>query len=201
MNLPNKITICRIILIPVFVVFAVMYSKTLVSGMEERWLRFAALATFAIASLSDALDGYIARHYNKSTALGRTLDPIADKLLLLAGVLTLSFTQWQPGLPLWFGVLVISRDLIIASGVFLIRYVTGKVEIKPFVSGKICTALQLSCVCWVLLDVWSNGARLPLLNALIYLAAIFTLISGIQYVWNGICQYKNYVKSTRESDS
>ncbi len=201
MNLPNKITVFRIVLIPVFVTFAVLYSNSLASGMEERWLRFAALATFAVASLSDALDGYIARHYNKTTSLGRTLDPVADKLLLLAGVLTLSLTHWQPGLPLWFGILVISRDLIIVFGVIIIRAIAGEVKMKPFMSSKICTALQLSCVCWVLLDIWNLESRPTALMVLIYLAASFTLISGLQYIWNGICQLKNRSETVPESKS
>ncbi len=201
MNLPNKITVFRIILIPVFVTFAVLYSHSLASGMEEQWLRFAALTTFAVASLSDALDGYIARHYHKQTSLGRTLDPVADKLLLLAGVLTLSLTHWQPGLPLWFGVLVVGRDLLIVFGVLIIRYIAGEVKMKPFVSSKIGTALQLSCVCWVLLDTWHRESRPGPLKVLIYLAAIFTVVSGLQYIWNGICQLKNRGETASESES
>ena len=191
MNLPNKITVCRIILIPVFVYFALRYSSTVAAGQEEKWLRFAALGVFALASLSDALDGYIARHYAKSTSLGKALDPVADKLLLLAGILTLSFTKWMPGLPAWFGMLVVGRDLLIVFGYFVILYFAGQVKMKAYLSSKICTAFQMLTLCWALLDVWSGATRSIFLNTLIYLAAILTVISGLHYIWNGICQLKN----------
>jgi len=199
MNLPNKITIFRIILIPVFICFAIAYSDSLESDSEKVWLRVAALLSFALASISDALDGFLARHYHTKTSFGRTLDPVADKLLLLAGIVTLSLTHWQPGLPLWFGFLVIGRDLIIVAGVLFIRGRIGQVKMKPIWSGKICTALQLSCVCWVLLDVWSQETRPVTLSVLIYLAALFTLISGLQYIWNGRCQLKNSSHHASES--
>ena len=196
MNLPNKITICRIVLIPVFVSFAIWYSQTVGAGQEEIWLRFTALAVFALASLSDALDGYIARHYAKSTSLGKALDPVADKLLLLAAILTLSFTNWRPGLPVWFGGLVVGRDLLIIFGYFVIRYFKGRVKMKAYLSSKICTTFQMITVCWALLDVWSGNVRPFPLIILIYLAAFFTVFSGLQYIWNGICQLRNQNDNT-----
>ena len=199
MTLANKITVSRLILIPVFIVFAAYYSDSISSGTEKIWLRIAALATFAVAALSDALDGYIARNFNQSTPLGRALDPVADKLLLLSGVVTLSITNWDTGLPIWFAVLVIARDLIIVIGVLIIHHVAGKVKMKPIVTSKICTALQLSCVCWVLLDFWSGESRPLLLDLLIYLAAAFTLASGVQYIREGIRQLKETGHTTPES--
>lgn len=190
MTLANKITIIRLLLIPVFVVFAAYYSASISAGKEEISYRIAALAVFAIASLSDALDGYIARNFNQSTPLGRFLDPVADKLLLLAGVVTLSVTHWNAGLPIWFAVLVIARDVIIALGVLILHLTNGKARIKNLMVGKMCTFLQLSCVCWVLIDFWSINSRPWPLEVLIYLAAALTLITGYLYLRDGIHQLR-----------
>lgn len=178
------------VLIPVFIIFAAYYSQSVRAGAETMWLRIAALVIFAMASLGDAVDGYVARKYNQSTALGKALDPVADKLLLLSGIITLSVTGWHAGLPIWFAVLVIARDVLIVIGVIIIHYSIGKVKMRPLVSSKICTFLQLSCVCWVLLDFWSVGARPIPLDLLICLAAIFTLVSGVQYVREGVDQLR-----------
>lgn len=190
MTLANKITITRLLLIPVFIVFAAYYSRSIEMGEEIRKYRIIALIIFAVASLSDAVDGYIARNFNQSTRLGRTLDPIADKLLLLSGIVTLSVTQWHAGLPIWFAVLVIARDITIVVGVIIIHYTVGSVKMGPLVTSKICTFLQLSCVCWVLVDFWSVGSRPLPLEILIYLAAAFTALSGFQYVREGIRQLR-----------
>lgn len=189
MTLANKITIARFLLIPVFVVFAIYYSDSLLQGQEHILYRQIALAVFVVAMLSDALDGYIARHYHQSTALGRALDPVADKLLLLASILTLGIAHWNLSLPLWFAVLVVARDVMIISGVLIIHYTVGSVRMGPLISSKICTFLQLSCVCWILVDFWS--VRRPLvLETLIGLAALFTVVSGIQYLREGIQQLR-----------
>jgi CDP-diacylglycerol--glycerol-3-phosphate 3-phosphatidyltransferase len=200
MTLANKITITRLLLIPVFVVFAAYYSQSVIEGDRVVWYRIAALIVFAIASLSDALDGYIARNFNQSTKLGRALDPVADKLLLLAGVVTLSMTHWHAGLPIWFAVLVITRDVTIVAGVIIIHYATGEVKMKRIITSKICTFLQLGCVCWVLVDFWSLEARPLPLDILIYLAAVFTLISGYQYIVGGIHQMRLHGYTMPDSD-
>ncbi|MEM9016056.1 MAG: CDP-alcohol phosphatidyltransferase family protein [Verrucomicrobiota bacterium] len=199
MTLANKITITRLFLIPVFVVFAAYYSKSIVAGAEDIRLRIGALIVFALASLSDALDGYIARNFNQSTKLGRALDPVADKLLLLSGVITLSVTQWHAGLPIWFAALVIARDVLIVVGVITIHYSIGKVEMRPLLTSKICTFLQLGCVCWVLVDFWSVDARPWPLELFIALAALFTVISGYQYLVEGIRQFRESGHTTPES--
>lgn len=201
MTLANKITIARLLLIPVFVLFAAYYSRSIVEGAEDVRLRYAALLAFAIAALSDALDGYIARRFNQATKLGRALDPVADKLLLLVGIVTLSVTQWHLGLPIWFAVLVIARDILIVIGVLAIHHVVGKVEMAPLLSSKICTFLQLSCVCWVLVDFWSVDARPLGLDILIWLAALFTFLSGYQYALEGIRQFRESGHTTPDSDA
>ena len=189
MTTANKITVFRFLLIPVFVTFVLYYSQSIADGSQKIGYRIAALVTFALASLSDALDGYIARKFNQSTPLGRFLDPLADKLLLLSGVLSLSLTSWHAGLPIWFGVLVIARDLIITIGWIIINSLVGHVKMNPILTSKICTVLQLSCVCWVLLDFWSSTRHIGL-TILIYSAAVFTIVSGIHYIQEGIHQLR-----------
>ncbi|MBU6178525.1 MAG: CDP-alcohol phosphatidyltransferase family protein, partial [Verrucomicrobia bacterium] len=130
MTLANKITVARLFLIPVFIVFAAYYSESISAGDESRLYRVLALATYALASISDAVDGYIARNFNQSTPLGRVLDPIADKLLLTTGVVTLSITNWHAGLPIWFAVLVIARDVVISLGMLVIYLAHGKAKVK-----------------------------------------------------------------------
>lgn len=186
----NKITVTRLLLIPVFITLAAYYSKSLAVGAEVVGYRIAALTVFALASLSDALDGYIARNFNQQTPFGQVLDPVADKLLLLSGVIILSVTQWHLGLPIWFAALVIARDVIIVTGVLIIKHVVGKIEMGPLWTSKVCTFLQLSCVVWILLDFWSKEDRPLGLDLLIFAAAAFTAISGGQYVLEGIRQLK-----------
>lgn len=190
MTLATKITIVRFLLIPVFIVFAAYYSESISNGQEERLFRILALSAYALASISDAIDGYIARNFNQSTPLGRVLDPIADKLLLLSGVVTLSVTQWHSGLPIWFAVLVIARDVVISLGMLIIYLTHGTAKVRARISGKICTFLQLSCVCWVMVDFWSVGSRPWPLDALIYLAAAFTVVTGYLYLSDGIRQLR-----------
>jgi cardiolipin synthase len=103
---------------------------------------------------------------------------------------TLSVTNWHAGLPIWFAVLVIARDIIISAGVLIIHLTNGKARVKPLIAGKICTFLQLSCVCWVLIDFWSINSRPWPLEVLIYLAAAMTLITGYLYLRDGIHQLR-----------
>ncbi len=200
MTLANQITVLRLFLIPVFIVFAAYYSESIAAGEEHRIYRILALATYALASLSDAVDGYIARNFNQSTPLGRVLDPIADKLLLLTGVVTLSLTKWHAGLPIWFAVLVIARDVVISLGMLIIYLTHGKATVRARISGKICTFLTLSCVCWVLVDFWSVGSRPWPLEVLIYLTALFTVVTGYLYLGDGIRQLRESGHTLPDSD-
>ena len=143
-----------------------------------------------VGGFFDLVDGVVARHQGESTRFGAFLDPVADKSLLLAGVIVLSVTNWNAGLPIWFAGLVIARDVVIIAGVLIIKHVAGKVEMGPIRSSKICTFLQLSTVVWVLLDFWSKDGRPLALDLLIYLAAGFTIFSGSAYVKEGIRQLR-----------
>jgi len=179
MTVANQITLVRILLIPVFVVFAVYYSASVRNGMPEDWLRWWAVAAFVIAAASDGLDGWIARRFNQRSALGVVLDPIADKGLLLTAIITLSLYPWPVSLPLWFPVLVIARDIVILVGCGLLKFITGDVEVRPSMLGKIATALQMGAVAWVLLQI-------PHEHWVVWAAGLFTFLSGLGYIWRGM---------------
>ncbi|PYJ68630.1 MAG: hypothetical protein DME76_11715 [Verrucomicrobia bacterium] len=185
MTTANKITIVRILMIPAFVTMAIYYGQSIQRGAPLEWIRFSAIAIFLIAAISDGLDGYVARHYNQRSTLGVYLDPIADKGLLLSGIITLSISNWSEAdpdygrFPVWFPVLVISRDAILFVGAGILYLLVGKVQVKPNWTGKVATVLQMAAIAWVMLQ----------LRLLVVIAAgFFTLISGILYVTNGVRQ-------------
>jgi CDP-diacylglycerol--glycerol-3-phosphate 3-phosphatidyltransferase len=189
MTTANKITVVRILMIPAFVLMAIYYGQSIQRGAPLQWERFTAIAIFLIASLSDGLDGYVARRYNQRSSLGVILDPIADKGLLLSGIITLSLSNWNEveadygRFPVWFPVLVISRDAILFVGAAVLYLLNGKVEVKPNWTGKVATVLQMVAIGWVMLQL----RFLPLLYVVIG-AGFFTLISGIVYVADGVRQ-------------
>lgn len=183
MTTANKITVIRILLIPVFVLFAVYYADSIRAGRPEEGWRWAAVAAFVVAALSDGLDGYIARRYHQQTRLGVILDPIADKGLVLAALITLSVTAWPGKFPLWFPTLVIARDAITVAGAFLVHHLAGDVTIRPHWTGKLATFFTLLAIAWVMLQI-------PLLPAIYptIAAGLFVLASGFLYVTEGIRQ-------------
>lgn len=176
-NAPNIITVIRILLVPVFIAALLHYRET---GRDL--FRWGALIVFAAAALSDALDGFIARLKAQKSVLGSFLDPVADKLLLNTAVIIASLPMGHLArLPSWFPVLVISRDLIIVLGALLIHMLMGKVTPRPSVTGKFTTLFQMLTVIWILL-LWPHYL-IPL-----SLAAAFTFISGIEYIFQGLQQ-------------
>lgn len=180
----TQITIFRIFLIPVFVGLAIYYGQSMTDGRANPTYRWGAIAVFALAALSDAVDGYIARRFNQRSRLGQILDPLADKLLLLSAIITLSFSDWGQRFPLWFPLLVIFRDLAAIGGAFLVDYFTGgKCEIRPHWTGKAATFCQIAAVLWLMLDV-----RLPPLIWPTAAAAALTAISGFIYLADGLRQ-------------
>jgi cardiolipin synthase (CMP-forming) len=180
----NKITILRILLIPFFVVEVLYYVK---SGNEMH--RVVALLTFAVAAICDGVDGYIARHYNQWSELGTILDPLADKLLLVSGVVLLSFdnTPYLGQIPLWLTGTIIGRDLLLLIGLIVIQMTVGKVQVRPHFVGKVATVLQMVCVLWVLLG-WDTGLGARWIGYWALGAAICTGGSGLFYVWEGVRQ-------------
>ena len=180
MTTANKITIFRILLVPFFVVMVLYYVET-----GNDLFRLLAILSFALASISDGVDGYIARHYKQHSELGKILDPLADKLLLVSGIVLLSLNN-QPYLnriPIWLTATILSRDVLLLIGLAVIHYVCGRMTVRPVIIGKVATVLQMTCVLWALLKwsrewllIWAIGA------------ALCTGISGLIYVIEGIRQ-------------
>jgi len=188
MTTANKITILRILLIPFFVVAVLYYGQ---NGNPVYWLL--AVSFFATAAICDGVDGYIARRYNQRSELGAILDPLADKLLLVSGIVTLSFDH-QPYLekvPLWLTGTIIGRDVVLLIGLVVIQLVVGKCTIRPRLLGKVATVLQMVVVLWILLK-W-QGRWLPVWTIG---AAVCTGISGLLYVWDGSRQLSAHPSSS-----
>ena len=180
MTTANKISLFRIFLVPVFIVEVLYYVQT---GVELH--RVVAIVSFAIASVSDGVDGYIARRFNQRSPLGAILDPLADKLLLVSGIILLSFDQSPhlPRLPLWLAGTILSREVLLLMGMMVIHYTCGKVKVHAAWIGKAATVLQMACILWALLK-W-QGAWLFILSLA---AAACTGISAILYLTSGIRQ-------------
>ncbi|RPJ77891.1 MAG: CDP-diacylglycerol--glycerol-3-phosphate 3-phosphatidyltransferase, partial [Deltaproteobacteria bacterium] len=136
MNLPNIITVIRILIVPLFVIFL------------QKDLFFLSLIVFTIAAISDGLDGLLARYLNQRTTLGAYLDPIADKMLMASAFVTLTILKI---IPFWLSVIVISRDILIMTGIIIYTVADIKVEIKPSLLSKWTTFFQLLTVFIVLL--------------------------------------------------
>ncbi|PYL85224.1 MAG: CDP-diacylglycerol--glycerol-3-phosphate 3-phosphatidyltransferase [Verrucomicrobia bacterium] len=189
MTTANKITVVRILMIPAFVTMAIYYGQSIQRGEPLEWQRLVAIVIFLLAAVSDGLDGYVARRYNQRSSLGVILDPIADKGLLLSGIITLSISNWSEidpeygRFPAWFPVLVITRDAVILVGAVVLHLLNGKVLVKPNWTGKVATVCQMCAIGWVMLQL----RFLPLLFVVI-VAGIFTLISGVVYVMDGVRQ-------------
>lgn len=195
MTTANKITIVRILLIPAFVLMAIYYGQSVQQGTPHEWQRAAAILIFLVAAASDGVDGYVARRYNQQSRLGEILDPIADKGLLLAGIITLSLSNWGYSFPLWFPVLVIARDMVIVIGAIVLRWLVTDLRIRPSWSGKVATATQMVAVACVMLQLnfatWpvrlgSWRGHLEFLDIPVGIAGFFTLVSGIGYVAGGL---------------
>ncbi|MBR2581865.1 MAG: CDP-diacylglycerol--glycerol-3-phosphate 3-phosphatidyltransferase [Oscillospiraceae bacterium] len=165
MTTANKLTIARVVLIPVFLVLAYMG--------HMRW----ALAVFVIASLTDMLDGYIARHYNQITDFGKFMDPLADKVLVMAAMCFFVETGRMSG---WALAIVLLREFAV-SGMRLVAVEQGRV-IAAAPSGKIKTAATMVCLCLMLFF----GPPEPWDSAPDFIAQISTAVILITTVWSGV---------------
>ena len=168
MNLPNKLTVLRVCMIPFFVVFMLMD----ITGPMDKWI---ALAIFIVASLTDLLDGKIARKYNLVTNFGKFMDPLADKLLVCSAMICLI----EVGrLPAWIVIIIISREFII-SGFRLIASDNG-IVIAASYWGKFKTVFQMLMIIVLICDFGKSFVLLE--TALIWIALILTIVSLIDYV-------------------
>ena len=183
MTFASKITIARICLVPVYVALAFYYGHTVKTGQPDESLRWWALGVFVLAASSDGIDGWVARRFNQCSKFGAYIDPIADKALLLAGVITLSLVDWgAPGwrLPLWFAAIVVLRDGIILGGIKILYVNHREVKIVPHWTGKITTVAQMFAIGWVMLRVTEISPVYPCA-----VAAFFTIWSSIAYIRQG----------------
>src|SRR5438105_3828873 len=192
MTTANKITIMRMLLIPFFVVEVLYYVK---DGQELH--RLLAILSFAVAAICDGVDGYIARRYNQRSELGAILDPLADKLLLVSGIVVLTFDRrpYLESVPLWLTGTIIGRDLLILIGMVVIHATVGKVKVRPRIPGKISTVLQMVIVLWILLQ-WAD----KWLRIWVVAAAIFTGISTVLYIWDAMRQLSAHPASNAKAE-
>lgn len=169
MNLPNLITVFRLLLIPLFVIFLLENKSTM------------ALITFGIAGISDALDGFLARVLKQKTLFGAYVDPVADKLLLATAFVTLAIMGRLPG---WLAVVVVSRDVIIMGGIGILLLNNHPMTIKPTYDSKITTFVQLITVCFILASEYMTTYRF-LNRSFIMTTALCTVLSGFHYLYIG----------------
>ena len=175
MNLPNKLTMFRVILIPVFII-------VLMAGVfSEPLNRYIGVAVFCIASFTDYLNGNIARKYNLVTNFGKFMDPLADKLLVSSALICMIELGM---LPAWIVIIIISREFIITG--FRLIAVENGVVIAASWWGKIKTVMQMAMIIVVML-----GINDLIGMVLIALATIFTVISGVDYIVKNIGVLKN----------
>ena len=169
-QLPNLISLLRIVLV-IPVVWALVAADF-----------FTALVLFAVAGFSDALDGFLAKHYHWESRLGSILDPLADKLLLVASFATLT---WLDLLPHWLLWLVLGRDVLIVAGALAYHYLVGKFELLPLWSSKINTALQIGLVLLVIFQQQGLFDAQHWITIMIWLVVASIVNSGSEYliVW------------------
>jgi cardiolipin synthase len=171
-NIPNILTLVRILLTPLLIIFLLKKRFTM------------ALLVFAMAGISDALDGFIARYFNQRTVLGAHLDPLADKLLLLSSYISLAVLKVIPG---WLAVVVIARDVIILLGIAVMTITQKPYEIKPSTISKCTTAIQLVTIFFILLH--PDGTRFSTFQiSMFWATAVLTIASGLHYIYIGMNQ-------------
>jgi len=167
LNIPNVLTLARIIITP-FIVYAILEGQPAF-----------ALLLMAIAGVTDMLDGAIARMFNQRSTVGAFMDPLADKLMLISTIVALYFLEH---IPAYLFLAVIFRDVVIVLGATAYEMVTHKLEMTPLFTSKVTTFLQILLVLCVLADMaWQSPGAL-VLQWVTWLTFAFTCISGIQYM-------------------
>jgi cardiolipin synthase len=169
MTIPNLFTIFRVLLVPIFIIYII----------NDRSM--GSLIIFLIASISDAMDGFIARIFHQKSDLGAHLDPLADKILLVSAYVTLAVLRM---IPPWLAILIISRDVIILLGVLVLYLNRHPVKVHPSLLSKSTTCLQIGTILMILS---SNYISIEFIKIYAFwLTAGFTIASGLQYIRIGL---------------
>lgn len=177
LKLPNIISLCRIGMVPIFLV---LLSK-------DRFT--AALYVFVLAAATDALDGAVARWFDIRTELGAILDPFADKLMLLSALVVLTF---EHALPVWLLILTAIRDIVLIFGYLMISFAAGeRFPVSPSIFGKMTTGLLIVCVIGTLAAHFGLSQRDW--YALLYLTGSVLVVSGIQYLYQALVYLSEHV--------
>ncbi len=178
MGFANKISLSRILVIPFFIAALFFYSAE-----QTPHLRWLVLFIFCFAMITDFIDGIVARLKKEKTVLGKILDPLADKLLLLNAFIWIYHLKdvlpLKYSLPLGVVIIIVSRDVIILVGLLILYLLKVEIPISPNIWGKLTTLFQLTTILSLLLD-------LPVTPVLWSLACLFTIISGILYIRRGV---------------
>lgn len=167
-TIPNLLTLGRLLLVP-FVAWRLAVHDV-----------FGAFLLFALAAVTDMLDGYLARRLNQRSVLGAWLDPIADKVMLLTTLTMLTLIEL---LPIWLLAVVVVRDLVVIGGAEAYRRLTGRLDMQPILSGKAATAMEFVLVSLVLADIGLEWGADWIILPLAALTAIVVALSGLRYVW------------------
>ena len=170
MNIPNFLTILRIVFIPLFIILL-------------SYDRFgSAFLVFGLAAFTDGLDGFLARVLNQKTPHGAYLDPIADKLLLVTSFIAFSILDL---IPIWLTILVVSRDVIISVGIIVLRLNLFHIEIRPTILSKCTTCSQMLSITGAFLFYLFGKGDIGL-NILYCATGLLTVLSGIHYISRGL---------------
>ncbi len=185
MNVPNLLSLFRI-LITFFFILAVCRNR----------LDYA-LYLFILQGLTDLLDGFIARVMGKKTELGAYLDPIADKIMLVAAFVILSIKDI---IPMWLPVLIISKDIGIAIGFFILYRLVGSTNPLPSIFGKLTTTCQILTILFVLIaEIFSWSSGRVYYNIFFFVTAFITVLSGLHYIYYGIVTVRAYKAGNKSS--
>ena len=171
LNIPNTLTVVRIIIIPAFITALEYQRFTLALGL------------FVAAAISDLLDGLIARLGNQTTSLGMFLDPLADKFMLVTSFIFFTVFGWVPA---WLTIILISRDVFLITGWIVLYFTNNRLRVDTLMSGKIAIALQFLLLTVILLNK-SLGVEVDSIeHPLIWICAFTAVVSGIHYIVRGL---------------
>lgn len=194
MNLPNRLTFLRLLLIPLFLLFIIIptnWGTFELLGSEIEWSLFSAGIVFIIASITDFLDGYIARRDNLVTNFGKFADPLADKLLVSAALIALVELDLAPA---WVVVTIIAREFAV-TGLRLLLAEEGGTVLAAAWPGKIKTVTQILAIIFLLLNNFPLGwLNLPLGQIFLYVSLGFTIYSGVDYFYNARHLFKDIIE-------